>query len=115
MFIAMYNFKVALGKAEDFERTWRERKSYLQGVPGFVQFSLLRADVPGEYISHSTWESRDAFTAWTQSEAFAQGHRQGSLMGVLEGPPQLKTYDALIVDTPAGRTVAMGEASSSPV
>jgi len=108
MFIAMNNFKVAAGKEADFERTWRERQSYLQGVPGFVQFCLLRADAPGEYISHSTWESREAFTAWTQSEAFAQGHRQGSLMGVLEGPPQLKTYDALIVDTPHGRTVTAG-------
>ena len=106
MFIAMNNFKVASGKESEFERVWRERESHLKGVSGFVQFCLLRADAPGEYISHSTWESRDAFIAWTQSEAFAQGHRQGSLMGVLEGPPQLRTYDALIVDTPQGREVA---------
>ena len=33
----------------------------------------------------------------------AAGHRQGSLMGVLEGPPQIKTYEALIVETPEGR------------
>lgn len=108
MFIAMNNFKVAAGREADFERTWRERKSYLEGVPGFVQFALLRADAPGEYISHSTWQSRDAFIAWTQSEAFVQGHRQGSLMGVLEGPPQLKTYDAVIVETQEGRTVLTG-------
>ena len=29
-------------------------------------------------------------------------------MGVLEGPPQLKTYEAVIVETPEGRTVAAG-------
>ena len=108
MFIAMNNFKVASGKETEFERIWRERESYLKGVSGFVQFCLLRADAPGEYISHSTWESRDAFVAWTQSEAFVQGHRQGSLMGVLEGPPQVKTYEAVIVETSQERTVAAG-------
>ena len=36
MFIAMNNFKVAPGREADFERTWRERKSYLEGVQGFV-------------------------------------------------------------------------------
>ena len=104
MFIAMNNFKVAQGKEEEFERTWRERESHLSGVPGFVQFSLLRGDNEGEYISHSTWESRDDFTAWTQSEAFVAGHRQGSLAGVLQGPPQVALYEALIVETPEGRT-----------
>ena len=96
MFNAMNNFKVTKGREDDFERTWRDRRSYLEGVPGFVQFCLLRADAEGEYISHSTWESRDAFMAWTKSEAFVQGHRQGSLMGVLEGPPMVKLYESVI-------------------
>ncbi len=106
MFIAMNNFNVAEGREADFEQAWRERQSYLKGVPGFVQFALLKADAQREYISHTTWRDRDAFIAWTQSEAFVAAHRQGSLMGVLEGPPQLKTYEAVIVDTPEGRTVA---------
>ena len=106
MFVAMNNFKVASGKEAEFERVWRERESYLKDVPGFLQFCLLRAETPGEYISHSTWESREAFVAWTQSEAFVQGHRQGSLMGVLEGPPHLRTYEAVLVETPEGRTVS---------
>ena len=109
MFIAMNNFKVAPGREADFERVWKERESYLNEVPGFVQFALLKGDNQGEYISHSTWVNRDAFIAWTQSEAFVKGHRQGgSLMGVVEGPPHLKTYDAIITETPAGRTVAAG-------
>jgi heme-degrading monooxygenase HmoA len=97
MFIAMNNFKVAPGQGEEFERIWRERETYLQDVPGIVRFALLRGDTEGEYISHSTWESRDAFVAWTQSPAFAAGHRGGgSLMGVLQGPPAVKTYDAVL-------------------
>ena len=96
MFVAMNNFKVVPGQEAQFEKIWKDRESYLSGVPGFVQFALLRGD-EGEFISHSTWETRDAFTAWTQSDAFVQGHRQGgSLMGVLEGPPQVRLFDAVI-------------------
>jgi len=115
MFVAMNNFKVVPGQEGQFEKIWKERESHLGGVAGFVQFALLRGG-EGEFISHSTWESREAFTAWTQSDAFVQGHRQGgSLMGVLEGAPHVKMYDAVIVETPKGRTVATGEASNSPV
>ena len=96
MFVAMNNFKVAEGKQEEFERIWKSRESHLAGVPGFVRFALLRGAGDGEYISHSTWESRDAFPKWTQSEAFIAGHRQGSLMGVLAGPPVVKLYEAVI-------------------
>ncbi len=102
MFIAMNNFKVAEGKEDEFERIWKSRESYLAGVPGFVRFALLRGQGDGEYISHSTWESQAAFVAWTQSEAFVAGHRQGSLMGVLAGPPVVKLYEAVIEqDAPA--------------
>ena len=100
MFIAMNHFRVAEGRESDFEEVWRRRESYLRGVPGFVQFALLRGDAPGAYISHSTWESREAFVAWTQSEAFVQGHRQGSLAGLLQGPPRLETFEAVIVERP---------------
>jgi heme-degrading monooxygenase HmoA len=96
MFIAMNNFKVVPGKEEDFEQIWKTRDTYLHNVPGIVRFSLLRSDAAGEYVSHSTWESRDAFIAWTQSEAFTAGHRQGSLMGILAGPPQVKLYESVL-------------------
>jgi heme-degrading monooxygenase HmoA len=96
MFIAMNNFKVAPGKEAEFEQIWKTRDTYLHDVPGIVRFALLRGDGEGEYVSHSTWESRDAFIAWTQSEAFVAGHRQGSLMGILAGPPQVKLYESVL-------------------
>jgi heme-degrading monooxygenase HmoA len=108
MFVAMNNFQIAAGKEGEFERIWKERQSYLESVPGFVQFLLLRGD-SGEFISHSTWQDRASFEAWTRSDAFVQGHRQaGSLMGVVDGPPHVKMYDAVIVETPESRTVAGG-------
>ena len=100
MFIAMNHFRVAEGREAEFEHAWRRRESYLQDLPGFVLFALLRGVAPGEYLSHRTWESREAFVAWTQSEAFVRGHRQGSLAGMLQGPPQLKTFEAVLVERP---------------
>lgn len=105
MFIAMNNFKVAPGKEADFEERWRGRESYLEQVPGFVEFALLRGDEQGEYVSHSVWENRDAFVAWTQSEAFAAGHRQGNVAGVLEGPPHVKLYESVLELRKAGTAV----------
>ena len=108
MFIAMNHFKVADGKADEFERAWRDRQTYLTDVPGFVEFALLKADAAGEYISHRVWKDRTSFGDWTNSEAFVKGHRQGSLMGVLEGAPHVSTYEAIIVETAEGRTVGAG-------
>lgn len=100
MFVAMNRFKVAGGREGDFERVWKERETYLKGVAGFVQFALLKSDSAGEYVSHSTWENRQSFMDWMQSPAFAAGHRQGSLAGILDGPPQVSTYEAVIVESP---------------
>jgi heme-degrading monooxygenase HmoA len=105
MFIAMNNFKVAPGREADFEERWRGRETYLNEVPGFVHFALLKGDEPGEYISHSTWVNRDAFVAWTKSEAFAAGHRQGNVAGIVDGPPHVKLYETVLEQQGAGAPV----------
>ena len=101
MFVAMNTFRVAPGREHDFERRWRERRSLLGGVAGFREFALLKGDEPGTFISHSTWEDRAAFVAWTKSEAFVSGHRQGPMDGMLLGPPQVSLYEAVLVERPA--------------
>lgn len=101
MFVAMNQFQVNAARTADFETAWRTRESYLQGFAGFVQFSLLRGDEPGDYISHTIWESRDAFLAWTQSEAFRAAHSARMPDGVLDGHPRARFYDAVIVEQPA--------------
>ena len=99
MFIAMNHFKVTPGREGEFEESWRQRRSYLQDVPGFIQFALLKAE--GEYASHTIWQSKEAFEAWTRSESFAAGHRQGSVASVLQGPPQVKLWEAVLVEEKA--------------
>ena len=42
MFIAMNRFQVHPERSDEFERSWRERDSYLAEVPGFVEFARSR-------------------------------------------------------------------------
>jgi heme-degrading monooxygenase HmoA len=77
MFIAMNRFRVKKGLEEPFEKVWLSRESYLEGVPGFVEFHLLRgpeAEDQTLYASHSAWESKAAFEAWTKSDEFRAAH-----------------------------------------
>ena len=98
IFIAMNRFRVNQGRSAEFEEHWRKRETWLHQVPGFVRFALLRGDAPGRYASHSTWESREAFEAWTRSEAFRKAHGQGRLpAGVLRGHPRLETWESVLV------------------
>ena len=73
MYVAMNHFRVAAGRGAEFEARWSERKSYLESVPGFVQFHLVRGkdeeDGTQSYASHVIWDSRQTFLDWTHSEA----------------------------------------------
>ncbi|MEQ8860718.1 MAG: antibiotic biosynthesis monooxygenase [Pseudomonadales bacterium] len=105
MFLAMNRFRIAPGFEDGFEEVWRARKSYLSEVPGFRSFALLRGptvdaadadDHPAHtlYASHSVWDSRAAFDAWTRSDHFRKAHAQASApKGTYLGHPQLETFD----------------------
>ena len=95
MFIAMNKFKVIPEKESEFEAVWKNRQSYLDKVPGFQEFHLLKGE-GSVYISHSTWESREAFIQWTQSESFQKAHAQGGAKGMMQGPPEFSGYEVVL-------------------
>jgi heme-degrading monooxygenase HmoA len=77
MFIAMNRFRVKRGSEEAFEKVWLGRDSYLDRVPGFVEFHLLKGPQSDDhtlYASHSIWQSQAAFEAWTRSDEFRAAH-----------------------------------------
>ena len=100
MFIAMNRFKITLGAEDGFEAVWRERESFLSEVPGFLKFNLLRGPQNDDhtlYASHSVWESRSAFEAWTQSENFIKAHSQRSApKGTYLGHPELELFESVL-------------------
>ena len=102
MFVAMNQFQVDPDRTHEFEEVWRARESQLQGFEGFIHFALLKGDEPGDYVSHSTWASREAFLAWAQSEAFRQAHGMRLPEGVVVGHPRARFYEA-VLEQPGGR------------
>lgn len=100
MFIATNRFRIAPGREDEFVEVWRKRDTYLEGVPGFKEFHLLRGaqeETHTLFASHSVWESRAAFEAWTKSEAFRKAHAQaGGTRGLYLGPPQFEGFEVVL-------------------
>ncbi len=100
MFIAMNRFRVARGREEEFVEVWRQRETYLDQVPGFKQFQLLRGpsdETATLFASHSEWDSRASFEAWTKSEAFRKAHAQaGAAKDIYLGPPQFEGFESVL-------------------
>lgn len=104
MFIAMNRFQVVPWQEMAFEEVWLGRDTYLEGVPGFVEFHLLRGERYDDhtlYSSHTIWRSRDDFDAWTRSEAFRQAHSgAGANKPLYLGHPRFEGFDVLQVVKP---------------
>jgi heme-degrading monooxygenase HmoA len=105
MFIAMNRFRVLRGEEKAFEAVWLERDTHLAGVPGFVAFHLLRGPEAEDHTlfsSHTIWRSRDAFEAWTRSEAFRAAHKgAGGNKPLYLGHPQFEGFEVIQEVLPA--------------
>ena len=99
-FIAMNRFKIVTDRGEDFENIWKNRKTHLENVPGFIEFHLVKG-ITGDsytlYASHSTWNSRNDFESWTKSEAFRLAHKSaGSHKEIYLGHPEFEGFEVII-------------------
>jgi heme-degrading monooxygenase HmoA len=96
----MNRFQIALGSEQIFEDMWRTRESRLDDVPGFREFRLLRGPTDDEstlYASHSVWDSRSAFEAWTESDAFRKAHAQAKAPeGTYLGHPRFEGFEVIL-------------------
>ena len=100
MYIAINRFRIHAGREPDFEKVWSQRDSHLDQVPGFREFHLLRGETADEitvYLSHSVWDSSEAFREWTRSESFRKAHGQsGGTSGTVAGHPQFEGYEVVL-------------------
>jgi len=99
MYIAMNRFQVIPGEEDSFEKVWTSRDTFLQDVPGFVEFHLLRGPEQEDHTlfsSHTVWRSREDFEAWTKSENFRQAHRNaGDNKPLYLGHPEFEGFTIL--------------------
>ncbi len=100
MYIAMNRFKIAPGREDEFVSIWKNRDSYLEGVPGFIDFHLVRGASNEEFTLFATytqWESYQAFVDWTESESFRKSHgRAGGGTGLILGPPNFEGFTVVV-------------------
>jgi heme-degrading monooxygenase HmoA len=99
MFVVMNRISVNPEFADAFEERFRNRAGQVDTMPGFVRNLVLRpSSAEDPYVVLTMWESRDAFEAWTQSDAFRQGHaRSGTLpREAFRGQSRLEMFDAFL-------------------
>ena len=96
MYLAMNRFKIVRGREYEFEQIWKNRETFLDKVPGFIAFHLVRGkeeETYTLYASHSTWKSVGVFSNWTKSEAFRKAHNgAGRHRYLYQGHPKLEGF-----------------------
>jgi heme-degrading monooxygenase HmoA len=104
MFIAMNRFKVRKGEEAAFEARWLERDIHIRGVPGFIEFHLLKGPEHDDhvlYASHTLWTTESAFEEWTRSDAFRAAHKgAGEGRNLTITRPEFEGFNVLQVVKP---------------
>ena len=95
----MNRFKIKIGKEREFENIWKSRETYLDKVPGFKNFNLIKGKSNDEYTlyaSHSIWNSEKSFINWTKSEEFRMAHKNaGNNKDLYLGHPEFEGFNKI--------------------
>ena len=75
------------GSGDELAGRFAARIGAVGGQPGFEGFELLRpTDGRTQWLVVTRWADEAAFRAWTESPAFAHGHRGASAPAAHGGP-----------------------------
>lgn len=100
MYIAMNKFKIINGYEQEFEEVWKTRDTFLDKVPGFLKFNLIKGKKGDEftlYASHSLWNSEISFIEWTNSDSFRKAHKNaGKNKKLYIGHPEFEGFEIII-------------------
>lgn len=93
-FVAINVLTVPAERREVLEQRFASRAGEVDTTPGFQAFELLRpADGEDRYFVYTRWDSKDAFTAWTESQAFGKGHAQQPSSAPAASGAELLTFE----------------------
>jgi heme-degrading monooxygenase HmoA len=112
MIVVTNRIPVAEGWEEQFEERFRNRVHLVDQAPGFVRNEVHRPrpmkmdresgqwvpdpDKQGYYEVKTWWRSFDDFVRWTQSEAFAEAHRNRPPKEMFAGSNELEIHEVFI-------------------
>jgi len=61
-----------------FEELFKSRAGEIDKMSGFLFMHVLKpTDNEGDYLIVSYWTNEEAFTGWTKSPEFIEGHKRG--------------------------------------
>jgi len=102
MFVTMNRFTIHPDHWEEFENRFRQRAGLVEHAPGFIRNAVLRPaeGSSDQHIVMTLWESREAFVAWTKSEAFRKAHEKAGQTPKewFAGPSRLEVFES-VTDT----------------
>jgi len=76
-FVAINYIQCNAEYSQRFEELFGSRAHAIDAMPGFIDMRVLKPHAEGEpYLVVSYWESEQAFSAWTKSPAFLEGHKR---------------------------------------
>lgn len=95
MYVVMNRIFVKPEYRDALEERFRQRAGEVDKMPGFIRTQVLRPDDPEvPFVVVTEWESKEAFEAWTRSEAFQKGHRQSGTLppDAFLGPSRVEAF-----------------------
>ena len=97
MIVVANRIPVAKGFEKEFEERFRNRAGLVEKMAGFSGFELLRPIKGDCYLSKTSWESYDAFKAWTESAEFEEAHKRArtSLGEMFAGESKLEIHEII--------------------
>lgn len=102
-FVVQNTFRVKPYKCCEFEQMWKTRESFLQQMPGFITFELLKnKEKEGNYISQTMWKTRQDFSNWLNSEEFEKSHglrdpvKMAAMRAMVEENPEVSFYETFL-------------------
>ncbi len=104
MFVVMNRISVNPDFNDAFIERFGDRASLVDKMPGFVSFQLMQPVSPDDpFIVMTVWADKAAFDAWTESDAFKQGHAQAGQLPpeAFRGRPVLESFE-MITNARAG-------------
>ena len=114
MIVVANRIHVAKGQEQAFENRFRGRAGLVENHKGFVRFQLLKpatVEIHGRemggseyYVVLTTWESKEDFVGWTQSEDFQAAHSHRPPKEMFAGPNVFEMHEIIqLAEHPTSR------------
>jgi heme oxygenase (mycobilin-producing) len=96
MIVVMNRIRVAAGHEAAFEERFQQRAGLIDKEPGFIRNEILRPVRSDYYIVKTSWQSREDFERWMQSDSFRQAHANRPPAEMFAGPSMLEIHEVIL-------------------